>query len=161
MRHPETELIALLRGELVGPARDRVERHLGSCPACREARDDFRRTLAMLERSGPEPPPLRGARYRAELREKLEARRQRSAAPAWWRWPFPLALSAGLAGMLVFLAVHRGVPPAERAEVLPSEEAAIARRLDLLRNYQLVERLDLLEDFDILRNLDSPGRRES
>ena len=64
--------------------------------------------------------------------------------------------------MLLFLAVHGGFRPADRADVMAFEEAAIAPKLELLRNYALVERLDLLEDFDILRSLDSPtGRRES
>ena len=162
MRHPETELIALLRGELVGPAHDRVERHLASCPACRATRDEFRSALDALRSGTPEAPALHWPRYRAELRRKLEARQERAAGRVWWRWPAPLALSAGLAGMLLFLAIHGGFQAPERADVAASQEAAIARRLDLLRDYQLVERLDLLEDFDILRSLDSPaGRRES
>ena len=64
--------------------------------------------------------------------------------------------------MLLFVAVHGGFPPTERGDAMAFEEAAIAPKLELLRNYRVVERLDLLEDFDILRNLDSPaGRRES
>lgn len=162
MRHPEIELIALVRGELVGRAHDRIVHHLQSCPACRATRDDIRRALEALRASAPEAPLLHGPRYRAELRRKLEARQDRASARAWWRWPVPLALSAGLTGMLLFLAVHGGFPAAQRGQLPASEEAAIARRLDLLRNYRLVERLDLLEDFDILRSLDSPtGRRES
>jgi anti-sigma factor RsiW len=39
MRHPETELIAFVRGELVGQAHERVAFHLESCAACRAARD--------------------------------------------------------------------------------------------------------------------------
>jgi hypothetical protein len=63
--------------------------------------------------------------------------------------------------VLLFLAVHGGFRP-ERGTVMVFEEAAIAPKLELLRNYRLVERLDLLEDFDILRSLESPaGRRES
>ena len=45
MRHPETELIAFVRGELNGPEYDRVARHLASCADCRAVRDDFRRIL--------------------------------------------------------------------------------------------------------------------
>ena len=162
MRHPETELIALVRGELVGRAHDRVARHLASCPECRATRDQFRRALDALRSGAPEPPALHGPPYRAELRRKLEARQERGAARAWWRWPVPLALSAGLTGLLLLLAVRGGLPPRERADVAASQEAAIAGRLDLLRDYRLVERLDLLEDFDILQSLDSPaGRRES
>lgn len=162
MQHPETELIAFVRGELVGRAHDGVARHLESCAACRSTRDDFRHALDALGDSVPQPPAMHGARYRAELRRKLEARREQAATRAWWRWPVPLALSAGLTGMLLFLAVHGGFRPADRADVMAFDEAAIAPRLELLRNYALVEQLDLLEDFEILRSLDSPaGRRES
>ena len=162
MRHPETELIEFVRGELVGRAHDRVARHLESCAACRATRDDFRHALYALGGSVPEPPAIHGARYRAELRRKLEARREQAATRTWWRWPVPLAVSAGLTGMLFFLAVHGGFRPADRANVMAFEEAAIAPKLELLRNYGLVERLDLLEDFDILRSLASPtASRES
>jgi len=162
MRHPEIELIALVRGELVGRDHDRVVDHLQSCATCRDTRDDIRRTLEALRASAPEAPELHGPRYRAELWRKLEARQDQAASRAWWRWPVPLALSAGLTGMLLFLAVHGGFPTSQPGQIPASEEAAIARRLDLLRNYRLVERLDLLEDFDILRSLDTPaGRRES
>jgi anti-sigma factor RsiW len=161
MRHSETELIALVRGELVGPAYDRVVRHLESCPACRARRDDFRQAFDVLRQTAPEPPAVSWARYRAELRQKLEARAERAAPRAWWHWPVPLALSAGLASVLLFLAVHGGFQSGERVDGMAFEEAAIARRLELLRNYRVVERLDLLEDFDILRSLDgAAGRRE-
>jgi hypothetical protein len=72
-----------------------------------------------------------------------------------------LTLSAGLAGVLVFLALHGSYPTSSRPAGVPME-TAIAPRLELLRNYRVVERLDLLEDFDILRGLENPtGRRES
>jgi anti-sigma factor RsiW len=158
MRHPDTELVAFVSGELAGPARDRVAGHLASCPACRATRDYFRDALHALRGGAPEPPAVHWARYRAELHQKLEARQERRwAARAWWRWPVPLALSAGLAGILLFLAVHGGLRPAER--ILGREEAAIAPRLELLRNYGIVERLDLLEDFDILTTLDGAAAR--
>jgi anti-sigma factor RsiW len=159
-QHHETELIAFVRGELVGRARDRVARHLESCPACRAARDDVRHTLEAFRRSIPEPPPVHAARYQAELRRKLDARQARGVR-TWWRWPVPLALSAGLTGILLFLAVHEGLRPGERPNGMALDEA-ITPRLELLRNYQLVERLDLLEDFDILKTLANPaGSRES
>jgi anti-sigma factor RsiW len=157
--HPGSDLVAFLSGELTGKAHDRVARHLAVCPTCRGERDDFRRALDGLRNSLPAPPPVHWARYRAELRRKIEARHE---PRGWWRWPVPLALSAGLAGILLLLATHGGFRPAERADVMAFDEAAIAPRLELLRNYQLVERLDLLEDFDILRSLNGPaGRRES
>ena len=161
MQHPEPELIAFARGELVGRAYDRVAQHLDACPACRAARDDIRRTLGALRGSAPEPPVIHWARYRAEVHRKLEDRLARAGAHRWWRWPVPLALSAGLASALLFLAVQGSLWSEDRGEVMAREEVAIARKLDLLRNYRVVERLDLLEDFDILKSLDgSAGHRE-
>ena len=41
------------------------------------------------------------------------------------------------------------------------EEAVLGTRLDMLRQYPVVERLDLLEDLDVIRQLDGlEGRRE-
>jgi anti-sigma factor RsiW len=160
-QHPEAELIAFARGELAGRAHDRVARHLDACAECRAARDDFRLILQRWRQSIPEPPALHAARYRAAVRQRLEAHQARASARAWWRWPVPLALSAGLAGILLFLAVHGTLAPADGPAVAVLDEAAGAPTLELLRNYALVERLDLLEDFDILRSLASPARRES
>ena len=158
MWHPETELIALVRGELVGPTHDRVASHLEACPACRAACDDFRHILDGL-RGAPDPPETSWPRYRAELRQRLRTRVERAALRPWWHWPVPLALSAGLASVLLFLAVHGGFRSPERLDGMAFEEAAIARRLELLRNYRVVERLDLLEDFEILRSLDGAAER--
>lgn len=157
MRHLETELVAFVRGELAGPARDRVARHLASCAACRATGNDFRDALDALRGGAPGPPAVHWPRYRAEVRQKLEARRERATAHTWWRWPVPLALSAALAGVLLALAVDGGLRTAERS--LGPEEAAIAPRLELLRNYRVVERLDLLEDLDILTTLDGGATR--
>jgi hypothetical protein len=160
MRHPETELIAFIRGDLVGAAHDRVALHLERCSDCRMTRDDFRDTLDTLRGSIPEPPAVHWYRYRTALHRKLEERPERSAGRAWWHWPVPLALSAGLAGVLVFLAMLGSYPSVDRRGAA-GVETAIASRLELLRNYRVVERLDLLEDFDILRGLEGPpGPRE-
>ena len=59
MQHPEAELIAFMRGELVGPAHDRVARHLESCPSCRAVRDDFRVALVGLRDQAVTPGSLR------------------------------------------------------------------------------------------------------
>src|SRR6266849_3131546 len=55
------------------------------------------------------------------------------------------------------LVAFRGLP-----EGLNSfEEVVLGTRLDLLRQYPVVERLDLLEDLDVIRQLDGlAGRRE-
>jgi hypothetical protein len=159
MWHPETELSALLRGELSGPAYDRVTQHVAGCAECRSVRDDLQTILRDLGRTVPSPPTVAWARYRAELHEKRVARAGQRRS-AWWRWPAPLALATGLAAVLVFLALEGGRAPYTK-NAATFDEAAIGRRLELLRDYRVVERLDLLEDWEILRNLDGPtGQRE-
>src|SRR5438445_6908657 len=114
--------------------------------------EQFRDVLDELARAVQVPPDVHWGRYRAELREKLEARRVRRRA-RWWR-PVPLALSAGLAGLLLFFAIQSGRQNGTGMDFATVEEAAIGGRLGLLEQYQVVERLDLLEEFDVIRDLD-------
>ena len=97
-------------------------------------------------------------RWRAELRAKLESR---AARRAWWRRPVPVTLSAGLAAALLLVAVFTGVRQSGVGDLTAMDEILLGRRLDLLRQYQVVERLDLLEDLDVIQQLDRlPGMRE-
>jgi len=113
--------------------------------------DDDRDILDALARTAPAPPDVHWGRYRAELREKLETRRQRRA---WWRRPVPLALSASLAGALLFFAVWGGRENGTGVDLVTLDEALLGGRLGLLQQYAVVERLDLLEELDVIRNLD-------
>ena len=163
-RHPETELIAYLKDELPRASRETVARHLEGCAECRATLADFRTLLAGV--AAAPAPPLAWPRYRAELRRRLESQ----TGPrrwAWWQRPFPLAVSAGLAAAVLALVVLG--PSAWRDERRPRgvdglngfEEAVLGTRLDMLRQYPVVERLDLLEDLDVIRQLDGlEGRRE-
>lgn len=151
MRHAETAIVPYLRGELDDAERRAVEAHLAACADCRAVADDFSAVLATLA-AEPEPPAVHWGAYRAELRGKLDARRGRRTTAARW-WPVSLALSGALAGVLVFVAFDTGREP-RTAEMTPVEEAVIGGRLDLLRQYSVVERLDLLEDLEVIRHLD-------
>ena len=74
-RHPDTDLVPYLRGELPPAERERVARHLEECPDCKQDTELLRDLLGNLAHAIGEPPTVNWARYRAELREKLEARR--------------------------------------------------------------------------------------
>ena len=119
---------------------------------------EFRDIVQELRRTAPEPPPVLWGRWRAELRAKLESRATRRV---WWRRPAPLTLSAGLAAALLVVAVWTGVQRSGVGDLTAMEENLLGRRLDLLRQYRMVERLDLLEDLDVIQQLDRlSGMRE-
>jgi anti-sigma factor RsiW len=149
-KHPDTDLVPYLRGELPPAERERVERHLEECPDCRQDTELLRDLLEQVARSIGRPPDVNWARYRAELREKLEARRARRA---WWWRPVPMALSASVAGVLLLVAVWTGYQMTGGEPFTP-EEASLGSELGLLQEYQVVDQLDLLEDLDVIRNLD-------
>ena len=163
-RHPETELIAYLKDELPAASRETVARHLEGCAECRATLADFRTLLAGV--AAAPAPPLAWQRYRAELRVRLESEAGRRRW-SWWRRPFPVAASAGLAAAALALVIL--APSARRDEwrartvdgLNGFEEVVLGTRLDLLRQYPIVERLDLLEDLDVIRQLDGlEARRE-
>ncbi|MGH7275956.1 MAG: anti-sigma factor family protein [Candidatus Rokuibacteriota bacterium] len=149
--HLETDLVPYVRGELDPAERERVARHLDECADCRQDADDLRELLSKLALSAPPAPAIHWGRYRAELGEKLEARRARRA---WWGRPLPLVLSAGLAGLLLVFAVWGGRQSGSGVDLVTLEEAVIGGRLGLLQQYAVVERLDLLEELEVIRNLD-------
>lgn len=156
-RHPETELIPYLRGELLASDRERVAGHLEGCADCRRAVEEFRALLDDLAESLPSPPEIHWGRYRADLRGKLEA----SARRRWWSRPVPLALSAGLAaGLLLFWVQGELRQPGPIDNLTAFEETVIGGRFDLLRHIPLLDRLDLLEDLDVIRQLDTLSIRE-
>ena len=150
MTHPQTELIAHLRGELGQAERRQVEAHLEACVACRREYEALRQVLAALAAPTPEAEPHWG-RYRAELREKLEARR---APRRWLLRPLPLALSAAMAGVLVAVFWLGGDREASRNGLTPVEQAVLGERLDMLRQYRVLQQLDMLEDLDLIGQLD-------
>ena len=88
-------------GELDAAKRSRVETHLGSCEACRRARDEF---LAVRGRvAGLDAPLDRVAQQRA-LRDILA----HPAAPFWRRRiavPFPVAASVVVALVAAVVAI--------------------------------------------------------
>jgi anti-sigma factor RsiW len=151
-RHPDTDLVPYLRGELPPAERERVARHLEECPDCKQDTELLRDLLGNLAHAIGEPPEISWPRYRAELRAKLEARR---ALVPWWRRPMPLALSASLAGALLLVAVWGGRELSKSPDAIGPEELAIGSELGLLQEIRTVERLDLLEDFEVISNLDS------
>jgi anti-sigma factor RsiW len=149
--HPDSDLIAYLQDELSPADRERVAGHLAVCSECRGAHDDFRELLARLPASLGQPPAVHWGRFRAELRNRLEAtgavRRPRRRWSAWAA--VSLAAAAGLAALVVFMG-----GPSGPTDLTSNEQVVLGRRLDLIQDYPVVERLELLEDLDVIGQLD-------
>src|SRR2546430_2730220 len=126
--HPDTELIPYVHGELPAPERERIAQHLRECLDCRRDADELRELLDDLGRAVPRPPDVHWGGYRAELREKLAARRTRRA---WWARPVPLALSASFTGLLLVVAF-------------------LTREGSFLTRMRVIERLRMLETLPVL-----------
>lgn len=160
-QHPDTAFVPLLRDELTPAEHARVTAHIAACAACARSLDETREVLARLAGSLPVPPDVHWGAYRAQLRERVHARRD---ARAGWRrlmQPLPLSLSAAAAALLVVLGVQTDFRPgAPASDVAAFEEVVIGDRLPLLQQYPIVEQLELLEDLDIIRQLDHLPVRE-
>jgi hypothetical protein len=102
----EEALILHFYGEADDPA---VERHLGSCPGCREEFERLRQVLALMDSSAAfEPPEPPGPAFEREVWARLEP--QLGQRRGWLRGWFTtgrLAVAAGLA-MLVLVAFLAG-----------------------------------------------------
>jgi anti-sigma factor RsiW len=149
-RHPETAFVPFVREELAPDERARVAAHLAACEPCRAAVAEVRHILGALA-AAPAPLEPRWARYRAELRARIDAD---TRPPRWWRRSMPVAVSAALAAA-VLLFVLRPAPVDQRpVDLAALEETTIGARLDMLEHYDVVQRLELLEEMDVIRQLD-------
>jgi anti-sigma factor RsiW len=148
MEHPTSAIIAYVTDELAPPEREQVEAHLAGCLECGRQREALARLLGDL-RASTAAPDIHWGRWQAELRARLESRRRRR-----WLRPLPVAVSAGLAGLLLAIAWLGGQREAPRPDLGAIEEAALGGRLELLSQYSVLERLDLLEDIEVIGQLD-------
>lgn len=157
--HPDVALVAYLRGELDASGRQGVEAHLADCAECRAAASDFQAILERLA-AGPAPAPEpHWARYRAELRARVNARGRRGFAP--WLRPLPVAMAAAAIAAVALTLTLGDRAAGPNGDLASLEDAALAGRLDLLDKRAIVERLDLLEDLEVIHDLDRlTGTRE-
>jgi anti-sigma factor RsiW len=150
--HPGPELAAYAAGDVAADERARIERHLADCVECRDTVAEFRALLDELAATIPAPPDVAWARYRAEVRARLDAHR-RSAWRARWLRPVPAAAAAAVAAALVII-VYAALPSGRSSDLAGIEYDGLAGRLPLIDHYQVVDQLELLEDLDVIRNLD-------
>jgi anti-sigma factor RsiW len=153
--HPSDRLVPYLRGELAAAERTAIAAHLEGCAACRATLADFAVLAERLARA-PEPaPPIHWGAFAAELREALARRTGQAARPRRWSLgPLPAALAAGLAVIVLYLAIPGQNARLPRGDQALVEDSLLASQLDLIKDLDVVQRLDLLEDFDVIGRLD-------
>jgi anti-sigma factor RsiW len=159
----EAEIIPYLDARLSDAERQRLDRHLTDCSACRTQLAEFRALLGVLEEwKAVEPSPA----FDAAVRERLRA--QPEPLP---RWAWLRLRSAWGAALVVLVMVAIGlwqftslVPPQEqgsapdRAQVeptvvpdtVPETASAEGDSLELLDDPVLLENYELLAEFDVL-----------
>ncbi len=93
------KLFALYDGELTGPGREEIERHLADCRECRQIYAQWQRTAKVLFRPSDIVPSEGFVR---RVMARIEALEQPQAAPSWranLRWFAP---ALGAAALLLF-----------------------------------------------------------
>jgi anti-sigma factor RsiW len=158
MSHPTYELIPYLHGQLEPGERHALEQHLAHCDACRSELDDLSGGLTLLRREIDRMPTPDWNDYRAELRQKLAARRDEPKR--WWRinWVWGSLAATGVAAVLLLSlsVLHRPSTPAEAPimDQLAMADTMSHADIGLFRDYPVVEHLDMLENYDVIEHLD-------
>jgi anti-sigma factor RsiW len=166
--HPETEIVAYLRGELSADERARVQAHLDECAQCRESAQASSAILSSLARVVDNVREPDWASYRGELRRKLQDAQASGgrARGRWWddlqwpvlRWPSMAIGAVAIAVLAIAIVIHQGAgSQAPGVDQLEMEQELSSADVGLLANYHVVEHLDLLENYDVIEHLDELG----
>jgi anti-sigma factor RsiW len=148
--HVSEDLTALLDAALPDVRRAEVEAHLARCADCRAERDGLAAALGLLGAlpPPPEPSPWFASRLEARLADEPAPSRGLLSRLAAWRWRLavPVGAAAAVAAAAVLVVRH------QRAD-----ERALAERLELLEDYEVVASLgdvETAEDAAVVASLD-------
>jgi anti-sigma factor RsiW len=153
---------ALLDGELSPAERAGVEAHLASCAACATGLAQLRRALAQLDQHQDlELSPDFEAGFQRKLARAGQQDQDRSSRRRWWRIPALGLAAAAAAAAIVLLVVHRDQPTPRAPSRIALADIALASRLELLRDYEVISNLDGLENFTVVSQLHELLEEES
>jgi anti-sigma factor RsiW len=152
------ELVAVLDGALAADALASARRHVDGCDRCRAELARLEAGVALLRAGSPAvlPSPFFAARLSARLAD-LPSRRGRGLA-FFFGTPWRLAAAGGLAAAVV-AAVTTGVVQLRHER--HAEELAVAERLDLLEDLEVVASVgdvDGPDDVAVIAALDATPR---
>jgi anti-sigma factor RsiW len=153
------ELVAVLDDALAPDARAAARRHVDGCGRCRAELARLESGVALLRAGSPavEPSPFFATRLAARLAAEPPRRRGLSF---YLGTPWRLAAAGGLAAVVV-AGVAAGVVQARH--VRSAEELAVAERLDLLEDLEVVAsvgEVDGPDDVAAIAALDEKAPRE-
>jgi len=154
--HPEIAFAPYLRGELDAEETRHLRAHLESCARCREGLTAAEAVMHELARRVERLPEPDWTAYQAQLRRKLNARRDAARVSRWrpeWAWA-SLATAAVATAAMVLMFTLGGGPRPPGVDQLEVEAGLADADIGLLRDYPVVEHLDLLENYDVIENLD-------
>jgi anti-sigma factor RsiW len=167
--HPQQNLIAYLRGELMADERALITAHLIDCSRCQAEAAALSAGMKMIAQAVETLPAPDWREYRAELRRKLIARQERASLWRRVRLVYGSLATAGCAAVILLSLTLLGHGRRQATPVSPMMDqlamADVMSRTDveLLRDYPVVERLDMLENYDVIEHLDevSPATSET
>jgi len=154
VRHPTSDLTALVDGALPPERAEAVRRHLAACAGCAAEERRLRGAVALLAAlaPAPEPSPFFAARLEARLRAEGTRRAGWLARLVALRWRLAVPAAALAAAALVTTASIRQARGRERA---------MAEQLELLEDYEAVASLgdvEAAEDVQVIADLDALER---
>jgi anti-sigma factor RsiW len=154
------ELVAVLDGALAPDALTAARRHVDGCDRCRAELARLESGVALLRAGSPavEPSPFFATRLAARL--AAERPRRRRELSFFLGTPWRLAAAGGLVAVVV-AGLAAGVVRARHAR--SAEELAVAERLDLLEDLEVVAsvgEVDGPDDVAAIAALDEKAPRE-
>ena len=150
-REYEQNLVLHYYGELGGVDLDRMENHLATCGACRQALESLG-SLLPLTVAEDQPPQSFWDDYSRELRGKID---QVEEKVSWWDrvfsllrpWPIPAAATAIVILLALTLTFNRSQRRSEPVKPSSEEIIQIFRMTD---DAEFFKNLDLLDSMDML-----------
>jgi len=126
------DLALLALGQLEGPERAAVEKHLEGCAACRRELEQLRGATALLALSAGGPTPPRRARERL-LKAIAKEPKPAKAAPRRWTWTLVPWFAAALSALIAVFFFRESDGLAERVAELQSESAQQQSQIERAR----------------------------
>src|SRR5437667_8669606 len=127
----EGKILGYVDGRLKESERLEVEKHLGSCAACRLRANEFRAVSGLLDEL-PVIEPSAAFDLRVHARVAAEPVKQ-----SWWAWFAPAPRAAFAAAMLALAIAWLGSRPAD-TNLNAGDIDKINQNLPVLENYDVI-----------------------